>query len=129
LALYTCSGCAVDASCNRGAPVPIVKVTDHYKDPPDDKRSNRTVAGELGVSEKTVRRAKDGLIAAGAAIDQVSGADGKPYPARRKAKEPEETSIDNPPKGPAPWADQDASGEDGCFNAMLNSESMDQSPC
>jgi hypothetical protein len=80
---------SVDAACNCGvAPVPIVKVQEHFQQNPDDDRSNRTIADELGVNERTVRRAKQ----SGAA-----GAAGDPD---------ERPTIDKPPAG-APWDDQD----------------------
>jgi hypothetical protein len=48
-----------DAACNCGAPVePIVKVQEHFKNNPDDKRSSRQIAAELGVGKMTVQREK-----------------------------------------------------------------------
>jgi hypothetical protein len=62
-------------------------VEDHFTANPNDQRPNRTIATELGVSEWTVRDAK-----------QKSGA-------RSLAPEDDRPTIDKPPRGEL-WDDQ-----------------------
>ena len=107
VAKFKCEKCGIDAACNCGAPVvPVSKVRDHYKANPNDNRSSREVAKDLGVGQNTVLRAKRSIAPDGA-IGNVTRANGGTYPASR-------STIDRPPKG-APWDDQDDKEDDACF--------------
>jgi hypothetical protein len=79
--IMCCTKCGAEtnASCNCGVTyVPAAKRVAKY-DRENPGRSNRAVANDLGVDEKTVRKAR----ADRSAPDEVTGRDGKKYPATR----------------------------------------------
>jgi hypothetical protein len=105
-----CSSCGAEAnaSCDCAKPyVPAaVRVAKLASERPE--LSNRAIAAELGVDEKTVRKAR----ADQSAPDEVIGRDGKRYPSRIQAPE-ESDDGDEIPASPADhtaafWLRQDA---------------------
>jgi hypothetical protein len=88
-----CSTCGieVDAGCDCGAPyVPAAKRVPEY-DKAKPGRSTRAAAADLGISNKTVSKARQAVteVTPGATI---TGRDGKNYPAK-KSKTKEEVEI------------------------------------
>ena len=63
------------------------KATDHFEKNPNDNRSSRTIAKELGVGKSTVNDARNSTV-------------------QRRTVDDDRPTIDNPPKGNL-WDDQD----------------------
>jgi hypothetical protein len=93
-----CTGCGAEAnaSCNCGVSYIPKAVRAREAVAASPEKSNRALADELGVDEKTVRKAR----ANQSAPETVTGKDGKSYPAKRDAEpeEDEDYEIDIPRK-------------------------------
>jgi hypothetical protein len=109
-----CTGCGAEAnaSCNCGVSyVPKAqRAAEAVKANPE--KSNRVIAEDVGVDEKEVRRQRAKLGADMSAPENVTGRDGKSYPAK-KAKP--KVATDSPPsadhhKPGDYWSGQDCGG-------------------
>ena len=85
-----CTGCGaeVSASCNCGKPYEPKSVRAREAIEAGPEKSNRAIAAETGISEPTIRRARE-AAASDDAPDTVTGRDGKSYPAKKPKAMPE----------------------------------------
>ena len=106
LARLQCTKCGAEAnaSCNCGEPyVPAaLRVAEYDKANPG--KSTREAAADLGISNKTVSKARG---VTGVTPETVTGRDGKEYPARRAGQEPLETNNNFEPDGDSEAEDQE----------------------
>jgi hypothetical protein len=97
-----CTGCGAEAnaSCNCGKPyVPkSLRAAEAIRANPE--KSNRAIAADIGVDEKTVRKARDEPTADQSAVDTRIGLDGKErkMPEKKPEAEPE-ADVDPEPIG------------------------------
>ena len=77
--MCTACGAEANASCNCGTSYAPKAVLAREAVEANPEKSNRAIADEIGVDEKTVRKAR----ADRSAPESVTGKDGKSYPARR----------------------------------------------
>jgi hypothetical protein len=95
-----CTGCGAkaNASCNCGKPYEPKSVRAREAIEAGPEKSNRAIAAETGISEPTIRRARE-AAASDDAPDTVTGRDGKSYPAK-KSKAMPEADVEPVPIGP-----------------------------
>ena len=95
-----CTGCGaeVNASCNCGKPYEPKSVRAREAIEAGPEKSNRAIAAETGISEPTIRRARE-AAASDDAPDTVTGRDGKSYPAKKPKAMPE-ADVEPAPIGP-----------------------------
>jgi hypothetical protein len=130
----TACGAEANASCNCGKPyVPKEAAKEAIKANPE--KSNRTIAGEIGTSEKTVRKARTELGAEGSAPER-RGADGKTYPVKkpdpleerdRKEAEPPSSADRAEARCAAQWKAFKAQEERNDVEIMPTEEEADES--